>query len=515
LSKFHQNQGIVDIGHKEESNELEVPKEMIISEPSMILTENKLTYQKRIQSERFDCETDFLGTETCSQQQSACPSNQEFTDGYSVAHHVVKNFLKQCEAGTILDGNRCYLDENNDGIKDYFYYTKSGGHVWSGVFLNNENNVKKEGNVVVPARGYLEVRHYSPEACDDDRNHVVVKINNITKIDTWCGLSKDTEDVIVYRNNTTSAVSVSYFYYDSHSGGGYDKSYFEEFIYAPNRIMIRDGFIEEKIDGRIYLYSITHCPNGSVEQPNGSCAMEYDWYSYLCPSEVNIYNGAWQVVNSGSDCGNIICTNLSTPPTNNCIRLNYTCSLDPNQKCGKTLNTIGACSDGYVWNNNRCERIESFCGGSFYNAILDICQDVTRYEKLCKNDNEIYNKITNICETGVEACGDGVYDENIDECVMDFIPECRTQGYVYNYVSGVCEDTAKSICETQYNYEGSYCRGEMTMCRTGYSYNEELNRCEQDACDILNTSDSGNRCETPSQCIGVVHNGKCIPNVVQ
>lgn len=514
-SKFLLNNGIVDIGHKKESSEIEVPKERIINEPSMQITENKLTYQKRIQSQKFDCETDFLGTETCTQQQTVCPSNSEYTDGYSVAHHVSKDFIKQCPLGTIVDGNRCYLDENRDGEKDYYYYVKSGRYVWSGVYLNSSRNVNESGTVTIPAKGYLEVRHYSPQACDNDNNHVVVKIDNVSKIDTWCRRSKDTGNVIVYRNDTDSSVSVPYYYFDGHAGGGWDKSYFLEYIYGPNKIISKDGFIEEEIGGKIYLYSGTQCPNNTIEQSDGSCVMEYDWYSYLCPTDVNIYSGVWQPVDSGSDCGNITCTNSATPPSNNCVRLNYTCPLDPNQKCGKTLNTIGTCNDGYVWNSNRCERVESFCGSSFYNASLDICQDVTRYEKLCKNSNEVYNKATDKCETGTDACVDGIYDANLNKCVMDFVPECTTQGYTYNKVSDMCEDANSPICETQYNYDGVSCKGEMTMCATGFSYNEVLNKCEKDVCDILNTSDSGTRCEAPSPCIGTVSNGKCIPDTIQ
>jgi hypothetical protein len=517
-NRLLKRENIIDIGHNQESREIEVPKEKIVKEPNIQLIENRTVYAKRVESEKFDCETDFLGTETCTKQQTICPSNTEYTDGYSVVHHVSKKFVKQCPPDTLLYGNRCYLDENRDGLKDYYYYVKSGGYVWSNVPLSSSRNVNRSGRVTIPPRGYLEVRHYSPQACDDDNNHVVVKINNVSKIDTWCRRSRDTGNVVVYKNNTSSSVSVSYYYFDGHAGRGWDRSYFLQYIYGPNRVISKTGFIEEKVNGKVYLYTSTQCPNNTVEQADGSCIMEYDWYSYLCPNDLNEYGEPWRPINEGSDCGNVSCTNSQTPPVNNCARVHYTCPDNPGVKCGKTNNEIGFCEDGYVWNNSRCERVETFCGSSFYNATLDICQDITKYTKLCKGQGEVYDEKLNKCVSSVIACEDGVYSKEYNKCMMDFVGDCSLDGYVYNPISDICENKTKPICETLYNYDSSkaICIGEMAVCSTGYSYNEETNKCEKDVCDILNTSDSGTRCEAPSPCKGTItSDGKCIPTKIQ
>lgn len=403
-NKFLLNNGIIDIGHFSTSTLVEVPKDEILTDPSTKIVPNKLTYNERLQSEKYECETDFLNTETCIVQQNICPSSTEYADGYSIVNHANKSLYKLCKIGHIKDGNKCYIDENKDGLKDYSYYARTG------------------------------------------------------------------------------------------------------------------GYKTEEISGKTYYYLDPECPSNTDEQSDGSCTMKYNWYSYLCPTDINKYGAIWKAKDTGSDCGNLSCTNSITPPKDNCVRATYTCPLNPNQKCGKTLNTISSCESGYTWNNNRCERIESFCGSSVYNATLDICQDITHYSKLCSDSNQTYNPSTDLCETKQVACENGKFDKKVNSCVMDFIPVCEIQGYVYNSISDTCENPTLPICKTQYNFESSTgdCKGEMTMCETGYIYNEEIDRCEKELCNILNTNDSGTRCETQALCDGVItQNGNCIPNTLR
>jgi hypothetical protein len=516
-NKFLNKKNIIDIGHNAESNEIEVPKQEIIKEPNIKSIENIIVYEKRIQSEKFDCQTDFLNTETCPEEQNICPSNVEYVNGFSTAHKVSKKYLKICDSSQIKDGDRCYYDGNKDGIKDSAHLIKSGGYVWRNYFLNHENFVRKESSVNINPYGYIEVRHFSNEACDDDDNHVLVKINTVEKINVSCGVSKDTGYRKVYKNTSSSMKSVNYLLQDSHSGGGYDNSNMQMYIYNYS-ISVPSGYSIEEDTGNYYFYKDGYCPNGSIEQSDGSCLLEYYWYSYSCPSELNEYGIAWNVINSGFDCGNSSCTNSPIPPENNCVRIRYSCPFDSTVKCGKTENKIDFCQDGYVMNNGICERIESYCGDSFYNSVLDVCQNITKYNKLCGDENEQYDPSKNLCISSNVACENGTYSSEYNNCLMDFVPVCNTEGYIYNKVSGICEKADAAICEEQYNYdqESGKCVGEMSLCPTGLTYNSSTKKCEQLVCTVLNTSNDGIKCETSVLCDGTLtSNGTCIPSSIK
>ncbi len=516
-NRLLKKQNIIDIGHNQESQEIEVPKEKIAKEPNIRVVDNKTVYAKRIQSDKYDCETDFLGTETCPQQQAVCPSTTDYTDGYSVAHHVRKQYLKICSPWDVQEGGKCYLDKNNDGVKDSAHFIRSGGYVWSGYHLYSSRNISRSNTITIKPYGYIKARHYSPQACDDDNNHVVMKVNGVTKLDTWCGRSRDTGYIELFKNSTPSTVRANYYLFDGHAGGGWDNSYM--LLYSYNLDMdIPAGYTVENNGGSVSFFKSPFCPNGTVEQNDGTCLMEYNWYSYLCPTDTNEYGEPWRVVNGGSDCGDASCANSATPPINNCARVHYTCPTDPNMKCGKTQNTIGFCRDGYVWNNNRCERIESFCGSSFYNATLDICQDITRYTKLCKEQGEVYDKVKNKCVSSVVACENGVYSETYGKCMMDFVADCNSSGYIYNPVSDICENKTQPLCKTQYNFDSSrsICVGEMAVCSTGYTYNADTNKCEKELCGVLDTDDNGTKCVTQPLCDGTLTStGLCVPSVVK
>lgn len=518
VNPFLLNDGIVDIGRISTTNQIEVPKELVLKEPQIEEVPNKTIYNERLQSPLVDCETDFLGTEICPTNRQECPSNEELTDGYSTVHHINKSFIKLCEPGHIKNANRCYVDENGDGQKDYTYYRKTGGYKWSGVYLSGSRSVSRKGTVTIPAYGYLEVRHYSPQACDDDNNYVRIDIEGITIKSTWCGGSRDTGYIKAYENTTGSPKNIDYYYYDRHSGGGWDKSYFLEYIYAPHGT-VPIGYITEEISGKIYYYKNSTCPSNTEEQPDGSCKMEYDWYSYHCPTESNYYENLWQVVNTGEDCGNASCTNSATPPENNCVRVDFVCPIDSNLKCGKTVVDTVDCGDGYVWNNNRCERLESYCASSTYNSAKDICEDIATYTKLCINDGDVYSTSLNKCISNTEICKDGTYDSVTHSCITPFEAACNSTGYIYDSFTETCSDSSIALCsDNQYSYNSgtSQCIGTMTPCVTGYSYNVKTNKCELERCGSLGTLDTDLRCEKDSACVGTVTaDGKCIPSVVQ
>ncbi len=514
-----ENSGIVDIGRKITTTEIEVPKGYIYTNPTTTFSPNITTYNNRLQSELFQCENDFLGTETCPRGVEECSGYEEFIDGYSTKHHIKKTFFKMCILNTVKENDKCYYDANNDGLKDLYYTVIYNSRtVWSQVFLNGSNSKSENGILTMPPYSMLRVKHYSAEACDDDANHVVIKINDISKKDTWCNGSKNTGWIDVYENTTSSNTDISYSYYDAHSGGGWDRSNMYEAIHTLNSTPPLN-FTKEVSGDNIYFYKSAQCPANTILQTDGTCLMEYDYYTYHCPADTNYYQYPWQIRDSGEDCGNPTCTNSDIVPTNNCVRSNYSCPNNPNSKCGKSIVEDIDCGDGYVWNDNRCERLESFCGSSTYNASKDICEDITHYTKLCTNAADIYSIELNKCVSNTEICKNGIYSSETKTCVMDFVGSCTTSGYAYDLITQSCIDSNLKIC-TQDGYifdsTKSKCIGTMTMCDTGKTYNSTTNKCEDNMCGELNTEDKNNRCETSNQCDGTITStGKCIPDKIQ
>jgi len=510
------NKDIIDIGHNQESREVEVPKEKIIKEPNIKPVGNKIVYAKRIQSQKYDCETDFLGIETCQKNQNICSSTIEYSRGNSIAHHVEKTYPLLCQHGMIKDGVKCFIDKDGNGIKDTFvvktlkprvrkapsglYYTSivasstpSGAHAaclaiyGSGWDIPADIDFTRSGGI--PGRSCYEFfRQQNKTLCSHN-----YQLATQGTCDEYCkGFQYGWHDVRQYRCVTYSAANI-----------------YNYTVKCPIGYMAGSG-------GTCYKYA--RCPNGTVKKDAYTCIEKYDWYNYYCPNDVNFYKQSWRIIDKGSDCGNKSCSNSATPPANNCVRANYTCRIDPNMKCGKTQNKNGFCKDGFIWNSNRCERIEKFCGSSFYNATLDICQKITKYSKLCIEKSEVYDKVKNKCVSSVKACVNGVYSKKYNKCMMDFVVDCKKSGYVYNPVSDFCENKAKPLCKIPYNYDFSrkICVGKMSACSTGYTYNVKTKKCEKKLCEVLDTEDNGTKCVTQPVCDGkIIPSGACVPNILK
>jgi len=459
---FLKNHNIVDIGHNANSNVIEVPKEEIYTDPQVQKVPNVIDYTQRKQSPLIDCETDFLGTETCQAEQNICPGFKEYDDGYSTPHNVTKKLQKICPYGTLKIGDKCYADINGDGQKDSFpKYSQADKTTTNYYWCNGGRDYVQQGT------GW---DNYG--GCGGDINWAV----HYSTVKYSCsGVPSQTDTCLTYT--------------------------------CPS------GYLA---DGE-YCYKKSKCPANTTLQSDNTCQMNYTWYSYSCPAAVNSYSNKWNIINPGSDCGDASCVNSATPPHNNCVRLNYTCPIDPNMKCGKTINKIHTCPNGYIWNNNRCERVEKYCGKYSYDPLTDSCHDITYYAKKCKNSIEKYNPNTDLCESDVVACQKGVYDRELNECVMKFVPICKS-GYVYNYATNACENNQKKPCESQYDYSATdhACIGRMTVCKSGFSWNATTKKCETTVCDIVKASDVNNRCEKSIACVGVItSDGFCIPDKVQ
>jgi len=518
------NEGIIDIGHREEATEIVVPKEKIIREPNIDLVENKIVYQERDKSPLYDCETDFINTETCTQDREICPTQEEYQDGYSVKHNVNKLFTKMCPFGTVKSGEKCYQDSNNDGTPDYL---KKINYEY---LLSNNGSSSPAGWGGLLSLYHISVGNYQykfyAEKADNYKvriqadNYSTIHINN-NKIhsdtsDDWreekpkyINLNKGEHTIKISAGNYDGPHGVAVAIYDSSNSLIWNTRKGQLIEYNDCKI----GFME---DGD-FCYILSECPKNTTEQGDGSCKLEYDWYEYKCPTDTNEYSATWSATDQGGDCGSPTCTNSPNPPTNNCVRAYYTCPINSNLKCGKTLNTSGICEDGYVWNSNRCERVESYCGDSFYNSTLDVCQDITEYQKLCPNQDQTYNPSTDECEASRVACTTGEYSSMNSMCQIDFVPECFQDGYVYNPLTEICENSEAPICPNGYTYDGEdvLCIGQMTMCGPGHTYNESLKKCEMDACTIEGVRNNGTMCQTDILCDGTFSNGICIPNTIQ
>jgi len=525
ISPFLENKGIVDIGTKTATTEIEVPMEYIYTEANQTIIDNEIIYLERLQSELFDCEIDFLETQTCPHGITECPSYEEFDDGYSTKHHVVKSFVKICPASTVQSAQKCYEDSNNNGISDYlkkinyeYVLSNSGSSSpagWGGLLASYNISV-----------GDYTYKFYAPK---NDKYKVRIQTDNYATIDIDNNqIHSDTSDYwgeespkYVDLNSGEHTIKISAKNYAGPHGVAvaiYDSS--DDLLWNTRSGQIleynecKEGFIAEGD----YCYIASKCPDNTTEQSDGSCKMEYDWYSYHCYSDSNYYTNTWQVRETGQDCGNPTCTNGPTPPSNNCVRVDYTCPIDGNKNCGKTTASDVDCGVGYVWNDNRCERIETYCGSSTYNAAQDICQNITHYEKLCVNPTDVYDVNKNKCVSNTEICKNGAYDPNTRTCYMSFKAKCELEGYIYDVSTETCIDEDKDICDPQYNYivSENICKGTMTMCASDEIYNSTSKQCEKSKCGILDTTDSGTQCETNSLCDGIITSiGKCLPNTIQ
>lgn len=523
VSALLQNKGIVDIGRTSSLTEVEVPMEYVYSDGARTTVDNVVIYNDRIQSDLFDCEHDFLGTETCPIDKAECPSFEQFADGYSTIHHTIKSFSKICPAKTVKINNKCYLDDDentvpdNKRVTDYSYQLNRSASPYAAGYGGSYNIPvgTYSDNFVIQNAGDYDIYFGG----DDDGWAKLDNAEIVSQRRICCGY---TQHVKKYLN--TGVHNLNYAAWDSAGGAWWVGAYI---VQSDGQVIwnSRDGQVTTKIncpsgftpEGDACVTN-TVCQAYTSLQSDGTCRMEYDWYSYHCASDLNDYANSWQIRNSGSDCGHPTCTNSATPPANNCVRVSYSCPLDPNAKCGKTTVSNVDCGEGYVWNDNRCERIEAYCGSSTYNATLDICQDVTHHGKLCVNPTDIYDVNLNKCVGSAQICQDGEYDWTNKVCHTSFEARCTSAGYTYDVSTQSCINNAQNICDPQYHYIASQniCKGEMTVCATGETYNATLKVCEKNSCGILGTIDKNGRCETSALCDGVLTStGKCQPNTVQ
>ena len=503
---FLQDKGIVDIGRTLPSNTVVVGKSIIYSSPILKTIPNNIVYQPRIQSPKYNCGTDDLGHEGCEFQETQCQGVTDYTSAKSVKHHVVKNLLKICPQGTIEMNGLCYIGHN--GIRKDFkeFSTKHSGsgricadqpgwliarqdsnelHV--GVYAGTGNcggsGYKYLSNIQVPSNIQVNTLHMTYSAgCLGSGSDTIKTGASFTAYKTNRGCDD--------RGAQHPYVSISYYYSYTKCPSGY------------------------KSDG-MYCYQPPHCPQYSYAQPDGMCKMSYNWYSYTCPDGNNIYDNAWKVINAGHNCGNPSCTNSPTPPLNDCERENHVCPLNKNTVCSQIQINKPTCPTGYVFHDNVCERKATFCGSSYYNSQLDVCQNITEYTKLCTDPHDVYNPTTNTCESNQKACPNGIYNKSLGLCTSNYQITCATPGYVYNASSGYCVNPNLVPCPNYgYHYDAAKheCIGPLE-CPNGMTYVPSLNKCENVVCGPFSTINTDGLCvSTHSDCSGIItKDHRCIP----
>ena len=537
---YNNSSEFIDIGRTDVNGEIEVGKQYIYSDPTFNTIENTFVYGFRVQGEVQSCDIDALGAEVCPQEKQVCPSTEDIVDGSSVKHTTAKSFVKICPSNTIQSGDKCYFDGNGDGVKDVYFYMSSGGYKWKDYHLEGgtpvntnksiyaafglcekKTNISKAGTVTIYPYGFITARHYSTQACDDDKNNVIVKINNVVKLSASCNSSKDTGYIKVYENTSKVSKTVSYYLYDEHIGynGNWDNSNMLMYVYNLNK-NIPSGFSIEISNGKLYAYKMSKCPPNTTLLSNGTCQMVYDWYEYVCPKDLSIYQTGYFPKDPGGDCGNVSCTNSPTPPQGNCVRVNYSCLLDPSKTCARSLTSQFVCNAGLEFKNNRCQRIEPYCGVNKYNALTDKCEKITQYTKLCADPSESFSYEKGECISTKAPCPAGsLYDKTLNMCTGDFNVTCP-DGYQYNSVSKACENKKQKICSNGYVYDAAtgVCVSEISICDAGETWNKDIGKCERSRCNSVDLRDDqdSQRCEnTKIKCDGTLtSNGECIPNKV-
>jgi hypothetical protein len=305
-----------------------------------------------------DCITDDLEHTNCPLESTLCEGYGETTAGYASDPNTAYSFTpKICEPGTVEIGGLCYLDVAEDGQRDSRpIILVSNSLLWNQV-ISGSQSASKSGSLSVPAFSIVTGNHYASNACDDDANTVKMTINSSTKFHKACPHSRSTGDVAVYWNNTGSTTTINYSYSSTHGGGGYDNSTFRQKVYS---VDIPTGFTVSNFNqitnvsgSAVYPYKEKVCPEHFVEQPNGTCRNTYEWYSYSCPDDVNIYGHEWVLQDAGGDCGSFTCTNSPTPPEGNCIRQELRCPTDSTQVCTKIPTDVNSTHvnqiDGYQY----------------------------------------------------------------------------------------------------------------------------------------------------------------------
>ncbi len=212
------------------------------------------------------------------------------------------------------------------------------------------------------------------------------------------------------------------------------------------------------------------------------CTLDYVYYTYECPIEINVNNnvawdqdnenGKWQgPLNNGGDCfGKNLnekgeC-NSPEPEPENCVRVKYTCPLDPEAKCAAE-------------EDKNAKKEVLFSKTIYSNGFAQEHNNLVIKNKICRNGGT-YDSERNKCELPMKKqdtavhCPNGYYADlqRGNVCISEpGCPEGTTETRFgceikYKWNSYSCEDGFKikdkgKDCNASCGFEGCHCNSEV------------------------------------------------------
>ena len=439
---------IIDFGYNKKSkdNKLTVPKEWINS-ATLAKKIDSIIITKSREVTNFDCETDYLGRENCTEQAVECPANLVRDDGIAtkINQVTIRNATKVAVTSCTPNSyTACYT------TPPYFI----NGCQWGWYLAINWKGC-----------GYSHFEHPF-------------------HWDTYGYYGDNFQAVVNKRNQIGAKKRYTYSY----------KAYETCLRTDTYRITCPTDYKPHNLG------------NGNFE-----CRKEYSYYKYTCKEDVNTYDKEWNgpFVDPGIDCqgqcGPYGCVcNSSTPPKNNCSRNNFTCPFDSNVLCTITTNNqSGSTVEGkWIYESGTAKKFNKTIKGekecpsnSIYDVKTESCISPISYA--CKGDGFVYNPTKQQCERKLQ-CDIGYNDKG--GCIEDVIAECPI-GYYFDLKKGKCLDN--KICSSGvFNSLTKLCEEKIT-CENGFTYNKEKTRCEKDNTIVELTCPSGTTYieSNPSYCI--------------
>ena len=471
--------------------------------------DHNIDISERLQ-EKANCEMDNYGNEGCTIDEVSCDSSNEYANNISKQHN-----------------GRVTIGSNSVTVPESLVTNT----VWSALGLNkNKTSHSKIVEYDIYPGGYLSVKNYSGNACDNDSQSAKIMVNGVVKMKAQCKTFvvdeydqfsgtyvlaagyyniEDTGFVKIYENYTTEIQHIKVSYNVYYSGKHHDHSTMYERIYTP-------------------AYTDYKCILGYYLLNNETCAKDYVYYTYTCPTDIDEHGQKWNgpMVNTGGDCQGVgipekkggVCPGQTSSGFNrNCIRTKHNCPFGEDISC-----VAKSASDNYI--NNAFE-------GKIY-KIADSIQhnSISSLTLKCPNINE--DSIENECPPG----WDFLSEKNI--CVTlatDFL-DSEDSDYTFLFDSKFYKNKKYASKVDKINndilYITSPTRGldytlntcvsdkKIECVNKKYTFNSDLNKCivKPECSTYINgvcyskpkikckegfiKNEVSNKCEAPTNCIG-------------
>lgn len=267
--------------------------------------------------------------------------------------------------------------------------------------------------------GYTRVSHWYDNGLDDKWTSCLKLMNASHTCPTG----------YTYSSSQNACYKFSHYTYSCPSGyGNIDSNHVcHKTVYS-----CEQGFTGPDVDGNCHHqgYIRSSCPNPMLVEQNAVtgqwvCRYTYYYYDYTCPSDLNVYEVPWDVVDEGGDCGGCGAygceCNSETPPPNNCHRLLYMCPFDNSRLCTE----IPKAGEGNVYTNKPMivhavtgqyvpaeygHARKSLCGADCDHAVYRIEGEGSRLRFMNRTGNDVNMTVDGCVLTGTieAAAGDHI-----------------------------------------------------------------------------------------------------------